>query len=120
MQVISNILTIVFYQIPRWLFHHKAVLVLGVVVLVAWFGFSTFKTQTSGNTPVVEIPAYQKTAPDTPYVGNTPSRVYFIISFHQEGDQVILTDYYSYESDKWEKRPLPLTLKATQIEIVRR
>jgi len=117
---LDDILKIVFLRIPQWLFRHKAVLVLGVIVLVAWFGFSTFKSQTADSTPIVEVPAYQKTAPDTPFVGKTPSRVYYIISYHQEGDQVLITDYYSYENDKWEKRPLPLIVKAAQIEIVRR
>ncbi len=121
MQTVGDIITIVFLRVPQWLLKHRIFLLVIVIAIVIGIGVNAFHKHTADSSVSSEIPAYQKTAPPSNFIGKTSSRVYYINAYSDDGvGKTTLTDFYSYEGDKWVKQPYPLPLKSSQIQISRR
>ena len=106
------------WECLKWLLKRKALAAIVVIVIVAIAGTSYYNSRIS---PMVstQVPEYQKTAPATPYIGSSPSRLYCINSYHLEGEYTILTDFYSYDKS-WERKTIPLPVKTSTIQITKR
>jgi hypothetical protein len=96
------------------------VLILAVSIIGVYTSF--FKNATPQQSV---IPIYQQIAPDiiqAPYVVTTPSRIYYVSRFVDDGRMVTLTKFYEYNKKKWQegKLPLPLDRNTTAINIIQR
>ena len=94
----------------NYLLQHKLLLFIvlaGVIMIVARAAI----LGGGPDSPKVETPAYQLTAPPVeaaPVVLRTQSRVYYVKDFTDDNRTVTLFEYYLYESDAWDfyKKPL--------------
>lgn len=99
------------FLILQYLFQHKLVFIGVVIVGVAFIAVSSLSK--SDDSPQVQIPEYQKIAPDiskAPVVINTPSRVYYVSGWVDNGQIVTLESFYFYDREEWEASELPLPL----------
>jgi len=97
----------------QWLFKRKGLALIAIVVVAVLIGVNVYKNRTSASD--IEIPSYQRIAPQTIYVGVTPTRVYYLNSYRSEDDYTILTDFFTFDKDKWERQTQPLQIKTIQI-----
>ena len=105
------------FIILRYLFHHKLLLVGAVITVIAFIAISLLNK--SDDTPqMVQIPEYQQKAPDiskAPVVIATPSRVYYVSSWIDDGQIITLESFYFYDREDWEGSELPLPLDRNTI-----
>ena len=85
-----------------------------VIVAVIAIGILVLQGSLSKNDPQqVEIPPYQKIAPSVqqaPYVVQTSSRAYYVTTFKDSEDVLLLINYYFYSRKNWELADIPLPL----------
>jgi len=100
------------FFILRFLFQHKALLVVVIIVVIAFIAISSLNNSgTSQQT--VQLPEYQQNAPDiskAPKVISTPSRLYYVSDYSDDGQIINLKSFYFYDQKKWEASKLPLPL----------
>lgn len=100
------------FLVLRYLFQHKALLIVVIIVAIAFIAISSLnKSDTSQQ--AIQIPEYQKKAPDiskAPIVITTPSRIYYVSSYSDDGQIIILESFYFFDRKKWETPELPLPL----------
>jgi len=105
------------FLILRYLFQHKALLIIVIIVVIAFVAISSLnKSNTSQQT--VELPEYQQKAPDiskAPTVISTPSRLYYVSDYSDDGQIITLKHFYFYDRKKWEASKLPLPLDRNTI-----
>ena len=84
----------------------------GVLILIAIaMGILYFNGAFSDKPLEARASAYQNTAPSisqAPYLLDTPSRAYYVVSHYENEHWLVLTEYYSYDRKKWEKSESPL------------
>lgn len=92
------------------LFKHPRYLILVAVIVFAIMGIKACNTAFADN-PTVELPEYQKSAPEDGLdVIQTSSRMYYARDYTDDGKVITLNEYYTYDSDKWQKSSVPLPL----------
>lgn len=112
--VIALILLLIYVVIgsirQRKLLFNKTVLVVAIIAI----GILVLQGQFSRDDPQrVEVPKYQQLAPpvqDAPYVLQTSSRAYYVATYKDTAEALILTSYYFYDKKKWELSDIPLPL----------
>jgi hypothetical protein len=97
-------------------FKHKLILNKFIVVLlilsVGYLIISSNLSKNKTESPAVAIPEYQKIAPSistTPNVVQTSSRIYYVTSLADDGINLTLYNYYTYDK-KWNYYDKPLVL----------
>jgi hypothetical protein len=97
-------------------FKHKLIInkfiVILLIVSVGYLVISSNLNKNKTETPIVAIPEYQKTAPGisiTPQVVQTLSRIYYVSSMTDDGVNLTLYNYYTYDK-KWNHYDKPLVL----------
>ena len=92
------------------LFLNKFVIIFTVIAV----GILVIGGKMGSNDPQqVAVPYYQQIAPssqDAPYVLQTSSRAYYVVSYNEIGDIVELTDYYYFNEKEWERAETSLPL----------
>lgn len=95
---------------------HKLIINKFIVILlilsVGYLVISSNLNKNKSESPNVEIPAYQKIAPDisnAPRVVQTSSRIYYVSSIADDGVNLTLYKYYTYDK-KWNYYDKPLVL----------
>ena len=104
-----------------WLLKHRAVLVIGVIIVGVLVVINSYNS--SRQPSEYEVPQYQISAPDkstAPQIYSTPSRVYYVVASYESGDELVLTDFYDYDRKKWERHTQPLPLKKSEVKIYER
>jgi N-acetylneuraminic acid mutarotase len=95
-----------------YLFKNKILL----LVLIAIAGIIFFQTTIKNKQALqVQIPVYQQQAPtyaQAPRALPTSSRLYYVSTYKDTGEVLILTQYYYYDSNKkgWQMSNTPLPL----------
>jgi hypothetical protein len=100
----------------KYVFTHRATIIIAIIALVIFFGFKHFH-QDTGETER-EIPAYQKIIPQEAYaprVVQTLSRYYPFATFQENEISLTLTDYYVYDRKQWRHETRPLVIDKTRI-----
>ena len=95
----------------QFLLRHKVVLVVCVIAVIAVIAINAYRDSTSGT--VVAVPEYQTNAPSAtiaPTVVATSSRVYYVAEYTDDGETVLLKDFYTYDSKKWQRNTIALPL----------
>jgi len=105
------------FLVLKYLLKNKmllAVVFVGITIAVV------YSRMTGGTNPVM-VPEYIRTAPETPKVVQTSSRIYYLNSYQDAGDRYMLTDYYEYAGGEWVRRNrYPLPLPKSRAEIIER
>lgn len=104
------------FLVARYILQNRALLmivILGVVVAVVL-------GKLSGSQQAEAVPTYALTAPDTPQVVRTPSRIYYLNAYTDSGEYYYLTDFYEYDSGEWVHRNMPLPLHKNRAQIINR
>ena len=95
-----------------------AVLAIGVLILQGSFS--------SNDSQQTKTPQLQKVAPSVqqaPYVLQTSSRAYYVATYQDTENVVILTSFYYYDKKVWELSNIPLPLDRSiygNIKIIKR
>jgi hypothetical protein len=102
--------------ILEWLFKHRGLMLVALIVIVAIVGIGTFNRNNSpaAVTTTVPLPSYQQTAPaieNAPWVIETSSYLFYVNVYNDTAGEIVLQDYYVYESGKWKHHTDPLPLK---------
>lgn len=98
--------------ILRFLFQHTILLIGVIIVVIALIAASSLN-KSDDTSQMVQIPEYQKIAPDiskAPVVIITPSRVYYVFDWTDDGQIITLESFYFYDRGEWEVSELPLPL----------
>lgn len=116
--------------IIRWLWSHRLVALILIVILVITIGVNTYNSVTKRTSPSnVPVPAYQLIAPDksiAPQVAEglrSGGRIYYVVASHVEGEYLFLTDYFDYNQKAWKRhRPPepPLQLQRSTVKLTLR
>lgn len=110
--IVSGLITVLVSLKQRKLYLSKLLL----IVAAASIGVLVFNNQVSSNIPKSETAQYQEVSPsfsEAPYLVNTSSRAYYVSTYQEIPDGLLLTNYFYYNQKKWEAsdKPLPLTEK---------
>jgi len=100
-------------------FHKKP----AILVLVASVGLLIASSTifASDDNKLVSAPEYIQKAPNTskaPYAIQTTSRLYYVVSYQDQGDVVTLSDYFSYDKNKWQRYTIPLELNRAMYPVI--
>jgi len=95
--------------------HPRYLVLLGIGIFV-FVGFNAARDNFIPASASPKIPDYQLIAPaveKASHVVQTSSRIYYTSHFTDDGDIVLLEDYYAYNGEKWVKgtQSLPLSRK---------
>ena len=107
----------------RRLVFSKGIFFLSIIAIAAIVISGLMAPKDSNATQ--QISKIEKKAPpvtEAPYVLQTSSRAYYIASYKDEKDYLVMTVYYYYDKNKWEKSDIPLMLdkKITPYKISQR
>lgn len=87
----------------------RILLVICIVGIIALIAMNTVNKDNPTVEPVLVSVPDKSLAPD---VWVTPSRHYYSISFREDAEMIYLEDYFTFNSEKWERVtpeiPLPL------------
>lgn len=100
------------FLILRFLFQHKMLLVIAIIGVIAFIAISSIN-KSDDTAQKVQIPEYQQIAPDiskAPVVVATPSRVYYVFDWVDDGQTITLKSFYFYDRKEWEASELLLPL----------
>jgi hypothetical protein len=101
------------FLILGYLFKHKALLVILVIGIIAFFGLRAIGNAMSpASANQQPIPSYQASAPsikEAPNVILTSSRVYYVADFKEDNQVVTLNKFYVYNKN-WELVTRPLVI----------
>lgn len=120
-----TVLGLLIFKLPlvavRIVFTHRAVLIV-VIILVGFLvlrGMFSGGSDTETERAMKQAEYYHSLAPNAktaPYVFVFHTRVVYAQRFDEQGVDYILTHWYEYNEDKWERHstPLPLPKNATK------
>jgi len=97
-----------------FLFKHRMLGVVVIVLVVVIVGFITIQNRShktvTASTPVSSYQATMPSIETAPRVVQTSSRIYLVSKMTTEEEGIVLLDYFTYNSGKWEHRTQPLEL----------
>lgn len=105
---------LVLYILGGVIFVHRLVVKKYMIILLAvGVGLVIYGQPQNDNALATVLPVYQINAPelsDAPYLIQTPSRMYYVVQYSDDGQIVLLMEYYEYNDNEWQHNNRMLTL----------